>query len=131
MKAPRMNRPAFVLAIFVMLETACLKGTPAADVRSAGPAVADGRLSFTVQSPSGEASRLTYLRGDGRWLEDHAASNTPDEVRMTPASAERQQEASAPVHPESIFIDGPTGFTYVWTAGLGWKFVGRVVDPPH
>jgi hypothetical protein len=25
-----------------------------------------------------------------------------------------------------VFIDGPTGYTYVWTVEKGWSFVGRV-----
>ncbi len=28
----------------------------------------------------------------------------------------------------SVFIDGPTGFTYVWVADQGWKFVGQLSD---
>jgi len=26
------------------------------------------------------------------------------------------------------FIDGPTGYTYVWVADQGWKFVGKVTQ---
>jgi hypothetical protein len=33
--------------------------------------------------------------------------------------------------PLTVFIDGPTGFTFVWMRDAGWKFVGRVVDQKH
>jgi hypothetical protein len=26
--------------------------------------------------------------------------------------------------PLTVFIDGPTGYTFVWTDTSGWKFVG-------
>jgi hypothetical protein len=27
-----------------------------------------------------------------------------------------------------VFIDGPSGFTYVWNRDGGWKFIGKLVD---
>jgi hypothetical protein len=31
----------------------------------------------------------------------------------------------------TVFIDGPTGFTYVWMRDQGWKYVGRLADRKH
>jgi hypothetical protein len=28
----------------------------------------------------------------------------------------------------AVFIDGPTGYTFAWTAEGGWKFVGHLSD---
>jgi hypothetical protein len=28
--------------------------------------------------------------------------------------------------PLTVFIDGPSGYTYVWMRDEGWKFVGRI-----
>lgn len=33
--------------------------------------------------------------------------------------------------PLSVFVDGPTGFTYMYVLDEGWKFVGRVADHAH
>jgi hypothetical protein len=30
--------------------------------------------------------------------------------------------------PLTVFIDGPSGFTYVWHRDDGWKCVGMLVD---
>lgn len=30
--------------------------------------------------------------------------------------------------PLTVFIDGPSGFTFVWDRDGGWKFVGKIVD---
>jgi hypothetical protein len=30
--------------------------------------------------------------------------------------------------PLTVFVDGPTGFTFMYVLDEGWKFVGRVAD---
>ena len=101
-------------------------GTNDADARPI--AVDGGPLTLTVQTPSGGTSRLTYADTDGWRLDDRDAGLKPMEARITPASAEPQKEASASERPMTVFIDGPTGFTYVWTRDQGWKYVGRLSD---
>jgi len=27
-----------------------------------------------------------------------------------------------------VFVDGPTGFTFIYVLDDGWKFVGRIVE---
>ena len=134
-------------AAFMMLEAVCLTSfaaspderaaaagsDPAAtvmtDLPDAQPANVDrGPLIVTLQTPSGETSRLTYVDKDGWRLDEHAAPSKQDEARITPASTEGQQEPSGSDRPLSVFIDGPTGFTYIWVAGRGWRFVGRLSD---
>ena len=44
----------------------------------------------------------------------------------TPAPAAK--EAVLDDEPLSVFIDGPSGFTFVWNRDGGWKFVGKVTD---
>ncbi|WP_233804895.1 hypothetical protein [Paraburkholderia sp. HP33-1] len=147
MKSPRIKRAAFAFAVFTTLEAACgisLAASSGERVAVAGsdasvtanmafhgtrPADVDGGpVVLTLKTPSGGTSRLTYVNEDGWWLEDHAAPSRQDEARITPASAERQQEASSFERPMTAFIDGPTGFTYVWVADQGWKFIGRLSD---
>ncbi len=85
-------------------------------------------LTITVQTPSGGTSRLTYINEEGWRLDDRDARLKPGEARITPASAEQQKGASAGEQPMTVFIDGPTGFTYVWLPDHGWRFIGRLSD---
>ena len=38
------------------------------------------------------------------------------------------KEATPGDEPLTVFIDGPSGFTFVWYRESGWKFVGKVSD---
>jgi hypothetical protein len=83
-------------------------------------------LTLLVQSASGGTSRLTYVENDGWRLDDPNAVRKPGEVRLTPVAT--QSEEPGTKQPLTVFIDGPSGFTYVWVRDEGWKFVGRVVE---
>jgi hypothetical protein len=130
MKRPHMEHAAL---IFTALLTIALVSRTSLAASPSGHAVAGSRpakvdetaLILTMQTPSGGMSRLTFVDKDGWCLEDHAAP-TKDEARITPASTERQQRASRSEQPMTVFIDGPTGFTYAWVADHGWKFIGRL-----
>jgi hypothetical protein len=126
MKSPHIKRALFASAALMTLEATC--HTALAATGTQAPDIDGSPLTLTLQTPSGGTSRLTYVHEDGWRLEDYAAPSKQDEARITPTSAERQQEASSSEQPMSVFIDGPTGFTYVWVADQGWKFVGRLSD---
>jgi hypothetical protein len=38
------------------------------------------------------------------------------------------QERPMIEHPLTVFVDGPTGFTYIYLFDKGWKFVGRIAQ---
>jgi hypothetical protein len=40
-------------------------------------------------------------------------------------AATREQTGADPL---AVFVDGPTGYTFVYTAENGWKFVGYLSD---
>ncbi|SAK68107.1 hypothetical protein AWB82_03934 [Caballeronia glebae] len=125
MRSHQIKRAMFI-AIGML---ACGIGAAAngADVADARPIAVDGGpLAFTVQTPSGGTSRLIYAEDDGWRLDDRDARLKPTEARITPASAEPQKEASGGERPMTVFIDGPTGFTYVWMRDQGWKYIGRL-----
>ena len=42
--------------------------------------------------------------------------------------AQPAKEATPADEPLTVFIDGPSGFTFVWDREGGWKFVGKIVD---
>jgi hypothetical protein len=100
---------------------------------SADPAVqADARvlssstaLSIPIMSPEGKALRLDYLPGNG-WRSTTALNGKGSAYQVTQSEAMAAQGASDE-HPLSVFVDGPTGFVFVWVHdAAGWKFVGRV-----
>lgn len=81
-------------------------------------------LTMAIESPSGKLSRLTYCPGSGWQFDEEPEGKT---VNVAPiATAQAQPEEAK--EPMTVFIDGPTGYTYVWVLDKGWKFVGRVAE---
>lgn len=133
MKMPRVKHVALIFTALLMIAMTSPRTSLAASssaqfaVAGSGPAqIGAAPLILTVQTPSGGMSRLTYAERDGWRLEEHAEPMEQEEARITPASIERQQEESSSEQPMTVFIDGPTGFTYAWVTGHGWKFIGRL-----
>ncbi|HEX7043016.1 MAG TPA: hypothetical protein VF203_00240 [Burkholderiales bacterium] len=83
-------------------------------------------LTVTIETPSGSIAQLTYRVGAGWTLEERARAATPGFTRVS--SSQPQPEAVEVDRPMTVFIDGPTGYTYVWRLGDGWKFVGSVSE---
>ncbi|SAK76888.1 hypothetical protein AWB80_04527 [Caballeronia pedi] len=115
------TRHATFLAFTILALGAACEASLAATGADSGDA---GPLTLTVQTPSGNVSRLTYADDDGWRLDDRDTRLRPTEARITPASTEAQKDE----RPMTVFIDGPTGFTYVWMREQGWKFVGRLSE---
>lgn len=82
------------------------------------------RLTVAIESPTGESSLLTYRQGTGWRFEDEPRHKT---LNASAISSARAAEPKAVTQPLSVLVDGPTGYTYVWVADKGWKFVGHVV----
>jgi len=92
--------------------------------------------SFTLygKNPNGNAFRLVRVEGGawryaegwgspdraGKWLFRNTGFGS------TPAPA--ANKAVLDEEPLSVFIDGPSGFMFVWNRDGGWKFVGTVAD---
>jgi hypothetical protein len=85
-------------------------------------------LTLVVQPPEGSTVELIYVPDNGWTLDDRDASRKRAEGRVTPAVASQQKEDAVANRPLTVFIDGPTGYTYVWIRDEGWKFVGRITD---
>ena len=83
-------------------------------------------LTLVVKSASGSTSRLTYVENDGWRFDDSDASLKPGEVRLTPVTTQPVEPGAK--QPLTVFIDGPSGFTYIWVRDEGWKFVGRIAE---
>ena len=84
-------------------------------------------LTMLVEDSAGNAVRLTHVPGTG-WKYDRASrADSPLRAAafqtMPSAAADANADASL-----TVFIDGPSGFTYVWNRDGGWKFIGKLVD---
>ena len=84
-----------------------------------------------IDAPTGSTFRLIYVPDEGWKFADRATGSKAMVAALTPTAMPRSDEGSAADEPLAVFIDGPTGFTYVWIRDTGWKFVGRVADRKH
>ena len=84
-------------------------------------------LSMLVEDPAGNRVRLTHVPGSGWKYEssDRAASPLRKTALQSASAASGGGDASASL---TLFIDGPSGFAYVWNRDKGWTFVGKLVD---
>ena len=110
----------------VALALVSISVTPAAFGQAIGAATdnapspsAANRLPRTlfISAPRGGTVRLIYVPDDGWSFANGAIGSKAAMAALTPTEK-----------PLAVFIDGPTGFTYVWIGETGWKFVGRIVD---
>jgi hypothetical protein len=79
----------------------------------------------------GNAVRLLYSPGEGwKYLDNRAAEDTTSVASnaLSPVSPAFAESRAPRVDPMTVFIDGPTGYAYVWTPDAGWKFVGSISD---
>jgi len=114
---PTNPRPAlFATLTGIALATACSYGlaTP---------------LTLHLEDASGNAVRLVHLPGIG-WQYDREAraADSPLQKTALPTTVTPSAGTSGDDAPLTVFIDGPSGFTYVWNRDDGWTCVGRLVD---
>jgi hypothetical protein len=109
----------------LVLFTAIAVGSPAAAASSAAD-LADSPLALTVVAPSGAQYRLAYAAGQGWRFVDRI----PEGLRLEVASNDDVAPPVIPtpgeLQPQAVFIDGPSGNTFVWVPERRWRFVGRI-----
>jgi hypothetical protein len=114
--------------------TRTAQAMPAAAVAEPRRAGHGSPLTLYVEDPNGNALQLVYVEGTG-WKygaaksRDHADSSFFRKIAFrstTPAPATK--DAVQTNEALTVFIDGPSGFTYVWTGDGGWKFVGTLTN---
>jgi hypothetical protein len=85
-------------------------------------------------SPEGAASTLAFAGAEG-WVwrsgwEPGANAAPCRQASAMPvkfAAATAAERARTP-KPLTVFLDGPTGYTFVYLAEDGWRFAGKVAD---
>ena len=92
-------------------------------------------ITLYLEDSSGNAFRLVHVYGTGwRYAEgwkspDSAAASPLRKVVSLSTDPARFAEGATPDgEPLTVFIDGPSGFTFVWDREGGWKFVGKIAD---
>jgi len=92
-------------------------------------------VTVYLEDASGNAFRLVHVQGigwkyaDGWKSPDNSAMSPLRKVSTSSADSARPAQGATPDgEPLTVFIDGPSGFTYVWDREGGWKFVGKIAD---
>jgi hypothetical protein len=115
--------------------SAVLTGLALTAITPVSYAAGGSPLTLYVEDPSGNAFRLVHVQGEGwKYAEgwkspDHARYSLFRKTALGSTTAEPAAKATVPDdEPLTVFIDGPSGFTYVWNRDGGWKFVGKIAD---
>jgi hypothetical protein len=85
-----------------------------------------------VADPEGNAFRLIHVDGAGwkyasGWPASTEKRSPLRKVALGESEGPQPKAAEIPADaPLTVFIDGPSGFTYVWSQDGGWTFVGKL-----
>jgi hypothetical protein len=82
--------------------------------------------TLSLRSPDNRALQLAYVSGCGwRLLAD---TTRGARAFANVAAAPAGNSVALMSEPMTVFIDGPTGYTFAWSRDEGWKFIGHLVD---
>ena len=149
MKTPHIPRSLAVAMMSLALAASAGHGYAGTDANPAGalapvdlsnaPPMAAARPSIDrtaavtlyLEDPNGNAVRLVHRAGTG-WT--YATGSRSEPGHFTSLFRKVAWRAPATIVDETnnatealtVFIDGPSGFTFVWTPEGSWKFVGKI-----
>jgi len=87
-------------------------------------------VTLYVEDPNGNAFRLVHVDGKGwRYAIDGPSRGGRFASLLRKVTFRTDPEpaaTSAASEALTVFIDGPSGYTFVWTADGTWKFVGTL-----
>jgi len=88
-------------------------------------------LTILISSPTGNQSRLVFSADDGWRFHPGGSADRADgilspAVVATTSRALPNLEQPAIERPLTVFVDGPTGYTFIYVLNEGWRFVGRI-----
>ena len=98
-----------------------------ADRRVAERPTSTAPLTMLVEDPAGNRVRLTHVPGAGWTYESGKRAASPLRKTALPPAPATPSDGDASTS-LTVFIDGPSGFTYVWNRDKGWTFIGKLVD---
>jgi len=100
----------------------------------ASPAAQNSVPTVILSGPTGERLTLVHSPDAGWELQaGWARGQRDDSPRPTKAvywDVRSSEADNQPVleRPLTVFVDGPTGYTFIYLFDEGWKFVGQVTD---
>ena len=115
-------------------------GLPDASQLAPAPAMAEphraGRgspVALYIEDSSGSAFRLVHEQGTGwryveGWKSPSALASLIRKVAFGSTTPPPAKGATPDGEPQTVFIDGPSGFTFVWDREGKWKFVGKIAN---
>lgn len=80
-------------------------------------------LTLFIEAPAGNTFQLAYFPTEG-WK----FVPQPIQAALIPIAMPSPDESSVVEEPLAVFIDGPTGATFVWMRDARWEFVGCVTN---
>ena len=95
--------------------------------------------SLMLLDPQGNPFQLEYFAGcgwkyapaAGRMIAMRDATGAQRAYVTVAATTTRSSEPLAGDDPLTVFVDGPTGYTFAWVPEGGWKFIGQITNPTH
>lgn len=88
-------------------------------------ASAQATLTMLIQAPGGNALRLSYVQYEGWKLVGRTEKAKVAAAALTVSDEQTPETAE---EPQTVFIDGPTGYVFTWMRDTGWQFVGHVAE---
>lgn len=85
-------------------------------------------LTLLLSGPTGNPSTLVYTAEAGWRLHaglDADAQPLKTALNPPPMPTDEQPPLERPL---TVFIDGPTGFTFIYVFDEGWRFVGQIAN---
>ena len=104
---------------------------PAPSIAASRPAGRGSPVTLYIEDSSGGAFRLVHEQGAGwryveGWKSPNAAASLFRKVAFGSTTPAPAKGATPDGEPQTVFIDGPTGFVFVWDGEGGWRFVGKI-----
>ena len=130
LSSARVGQIGLILAALVAASCAADDFTSpqsAASLPDPGGANAASQYTLDLEDGSGHPFQLVYQAGQG-WT--HVAATAEGGRAAVEKVNYQREDTSKAAEPAgeimSVFIDGPTGYTYTWSSEKGWKFVGHI-----
>jgi hypothetical protein len=111
---------------------AAAPGTGKSASTGAAAALKEGSSpTLLVVAPTGAHYRLAFVAGRGWQFIDPLPGADLVKVASNGAVPIPQSDGVGGNQPKSVFIDGPTGYPFAWSAERGWYFVGHIAGAEH
>jgi len=137
MKLPNTLRSFRSVSVAISITSALVGGASLAGQITHAPSKAQGApLTLLLNGPADNPSTLIYTAEAGWRLHagwDAGAQRGQDANGQSLKTALKPPQIPTDEQPLlgrplTVFIDGPTGFTFIYAFEEGWKFVGQVAN---